>query len=128
MNNSITLTIMTLLTAVLMIGATFALLFSTHTLGKQRSPWSLMKNFFLLITDVVIGLIMGLFVISKYGVLSNLDGVVVFALLTHGYRDWEYLTGISNAFCTNRPLFIVNNAKIIGLLVILGVRIAQTWL
>ena len=41
--------------------------------------------------------------------------LVGLALLTHGYREWEYLAGAANPFCANGPLFVVNNLKLLGL-------------
>jgi hypothetical protein len=51
--------------------------------------------------------------------------LVGLALLTHGYRDWEYVARASNPFCANAPLFVVNNLKLAGLLAaaILGARL-----
>jgi hypothetical protein len=45
--------------------------------------------------------------------------VSVLALITHGYRDWQYFIDIEHKFCFNPPLFIVNNVKVIGLVVML---------
>ena len=52
--------------------------------------------------------------------------LVALALLTHGYREWEYLARASNPFCANAPLFVVNNLKLAGLLAaaVLGVGLA----
>lgn len=52
--------------------------------------------------------------------------LVSLALLTHAYREWEYLARAANPFCANRPLFVVNNLKLIGLLVaaVLGTSLA----
>jgi hypothetical protein len=45
---------------------------------------------------------------------------VVISVVAHGYREWEYLVGAANPFCANAPLFVLNNLKLIGLLVIAG--------
>jgi hypothetical protein len=47
-------------------------------------------------------------------------------VLTHGYREWEYLARASNPFCANAPLFVASNLKLAGLLAvaILGARLA----
>jgi hypothetical protein len=52
---------------------------------------------------------------------------VSIGLVTHIFRIWEYLSGKTSSFCGNRSLFVVNNLKFIGLLLILvwGLLITQ---
>jgi hypothetical protein len=56
--------------------------------------------------------------------------LVGLGLLTHLYREWEYLAGANcaycagNAFCANQPLFVLNNVKLLGLLAVLVLALA----
>ena len=66
-------------------------------------------------------------VLARRGMPYVFYFLVGLALLTHGYRVWEYLARASNPFCANAPLFIVNNLKLVDLLVVavLGVRLVS---
>jgi len=117
--------IATLLTALVMAGEAVALTVGMRLLGGPDNPWVSAKNDLLLALDIIGGL--GLAWIAwRAG-----DGPAspwwwplwVLALATHGFRDWEYLAGARNAFLGNAPLFVVNNAKLLGLLVAGAVRL-----
>lgn len=45
------------------------------------------------------------------------------ALTSHGFREWEVLTNRQDAFCINRPLFVLNTLKLLGL----GLMIPLLW-
>jgi hypothetical protein len=117
--------IVTLLTALLMVGEAVALTVGVRLLGQPDNPWVSTKNDLLLALDVVGGL--GLAWIAWHagdGPASPwLWPLLVLALATHGYRDWEYLTGAGNAFLGNAALFVVNNVKVLGFLVAGAVRL-----
>jgi hypothetical protein len=58
-----------------------------------------------------------------YVALSGREGAVfeafyvlaVTLLLTHTYREWEYLVGVEDAFCADGALFAFNNFRLLGL-------------
>ncbi|MGD9049946.1 MAG: hypothetical protein PVF77_17975, partial [Anaerolineae bacterium] len=79
------------------------------------------KNNLFLALDILAGLGLVFLALVQRGAawpyaLYALTGL---ALLTHGYRDWEYLAGTDNAFCATTPLFVVNNLKLVGLVAVL---------
>lgn len=107
----------TIITGTIIAGEATALLLGVHVFAGGDNPWISSKNDLLLILDLITGIGMVYLAASDSGfydspiflVLSNV------ALLTHGYREWEYLGGSPNSFCANLPLFIVNNLKLVGL-------------
>ena len=115
------LQIVTYLTAVVIAGEAAALAVGMHLLKKSESPWISLKNDLLLALDVVVGL--ALILIAYQGERLNLPIwlpiFVSIGLLTHIFRIWEYMAKRAGAFCSNRALFMVNNLKFSGLLLIL---------
>ena len=112
--------ITTLLTGLAIVGEALALLVGMHFLSGRHNPWISFKNDALLALDLFTG---SAFVflalrsgVSGHSIFWNVWGV---ALLTHAYRDWEYLAQAANQFCLNLPLFVVNNFKLAGLITIL---------
>jgi len=115
------LQIVTILVSTVVAGEAAALAIGVHIFKKSESPWISLKNDLLLALDVVVGLTLILLAFDDTN-FPQLDWFPVFVtlgLLTHLFRVWEYLAGRRSPFCGNRPLFIVNNLKFIGLLVIL---------
>jgi hypothetical protein len=120
----------TLLTGAVIAGEALALLVGMHVLSHGDDAWVSVKNDLFLALDIVTGLGLVYLALAPGGAawpyaFSVLAGL---ALLTHGYREWEYLARASNPFCANGPLFAVNNLKLAGLLAsaILGARLALT--
>ena len=125
--NDLPFKITTLLTGMVVAGEALALLVGMHFLSEGDNPWISWKNDLFLVLDVVAGLGLVYLALVHRGAawpyaLFILTGLT---LLTHGYREWEYLAGAGNPFCANAPLFVVNNLKIAGLLAvaILGARL-----
>ncbi len=126
--NDLPLKMTLLLTGTVMAGEALALLVGMHVLSEGDNAWLSAKNDLFLALDLVAG--MGLLYLAlvqrgaawPYAFYS----VVGLALLTHGYREWEYLAGAANPFCANVPLFVVNNLKLLCLAAcaILGASLA----
>jgi hypothetical protein len=119
--NDLLFKIATLLTGLVIAGEAFALLVGMRFLSEGHNPWISFKNDLFLVLDIVAGLGLVYVALAHRGsgwpyALYSLVGL---ALLTHGYREWEYLAGSSNAFCANVPLFIVNTVKLVGLVAVL---------
>lgn len=111
--------IVVILTGAVIAGEAMALLVGTYFLSADKA-WA-SKNMALLILDIVTGLGLIYFGFARGSLLTStlfflFSGL---ALLTHGYREWQYFTHIETKFCFNLPLFIVNNVKLIGVVVIL---------
>ena len=111
--------IVILLIGLVIVGEALALLVGMHILSERVNPWISFKNDLLLAFDFFSGA--ALVFLS----LRNSDpGGLIFwiaaglALVTHAYRDWEYLIQAANLFCLNLPLFVVNNFKLAGVIVI----------
>lgn len=107
-------------------GEALALAVGMHLPVGVINPWLSAKNYTFLLLDILIGAAILATVFGRQeGLLSKrillFDGI---ALLLHLYRDWEYLSGFVNSFCANRPLFIVNNIKLLGLLVIFSLTVS----
>lgn len=115
------LQIVTILVGLIVAGEAAALAVGMHIIKKSQSSWISLKNDLLLGLDVVVGLVLILLVFDgeNFPQLNWFPLFVTLGLLSHVYRVWEYLSGRESPFCGNRPLFIVNNLKFIGLFVIL---------
>ena len=117
----------TLLTGMVVAGEALALLVGMHFLSKGDDPWVSFKNDLFLTLDIATGLGLVYLALAHRGAACPyaLYCLVGLALLTHGYREWEYLARASNPFCANGPLFAVNSLKLAGLLAsaILGARL-----
>lgn len=110
------------LTGAAVAGEALALLVGMHILGEGDNPWISLKNDALIGLDILCGLgLMGVALICRDP--ANSTWLYLFAagsLLSHLYREWEYLAQASNPFCANRPLFAVNNLKLVGLILAAG--------
>lgn len=102
------------------IGEAVALVIGVHVMRRGRS-WRSIKNDVLLISDVAAGTAVLCLAIIDANVYRSIPFYVFTTLLliTHAYRQREYLVEANNPFCDNKPLLIVNNIKLIGLAVIL---------
>ena len=115
--NELPFTVVTLVTGLFIAGEALALLIGMHFSSEGDNTWITFKNDLFLVLDIVVGLGLVYLALAPRGAawpyaLYFLAGL---ALLTHGYREWEYLAGADNAFCANTPLFVVNNLKLFGL-------------
>lgn len=115
------LQVVTILVGLVVAGEAAALAIGMHIIKKSESPWISLKNDLLLAFDVVVGLVLILLAIDAENFPQPLwfPLFVAIGLITHIFRIWEYLAGRNSTFCGNRPLFIINNIKFIGLLLIL---------
>jgi hypothetical protein len=117
-------------TGLAIAGEAVALLIGMHFLSEAENPWITLKNDLFLALDVGVGLGLVYLALAHRGVAWSyiLYVLVGFGLLTHGYREWEYLAGAGNAFCANPPLFAVNTLKLAGLVttLILGWGLGPT--
>jgi hypothetical protein len=111
----------TTLISLLIGGEALTLLIGMHFLSERPNLWISIKNDFLLLLDLVTALGLFLIVMMNKDVFAS-NAFYVFALvslLSHGYRGWEYLACVQNKFCINVPLFIINDLKLLGLLIVL---------
>jgi len=115
------LQVVTLIVGIVVAGEATALAIGIHIVKKSNSSWVSLKNDLLLALDVVVGLVLILMVFGS----ENFPPPVWFpvfvsiGLITHIFRIWEYLSDRTSSFCGNRSLFILNNLKFVGLLLIL---------
>jgi hypothetical protein len=114
-------------TALVVIGEALALILGMYLLSRGENPWRTRTNNALIATDIIVG---GVFLWSILaGWIEGLPFYLSLGLLiiTHAYRIWENRTRKPNPFCANRPLIIVNNLKLTGLmLALLLVSLAST--
>ena len=105
------------LTGAIIAIESLALLVGTH-LVAHSPEWAVPKNMALIITDIVGGAVLTW--IALKGRSDPFPAVfyplVAFLILSHAYREWEYLAGIERAFCANVPLFVFNNIRLLGLI------------
>ena len=94
--------------------------FALHSLSGRENPWVSSKNDLLLLLDILTGL--GLVYLGIRGGLWIpsvwFSFLVLLAIITHLFRDVEYLIGMENPFCANKSLFLFNNLKLVALAVI----------
>jgi hypothetical protein len=109
----------TLLTGAVIAGEALALTMGMYFTRSSEDPW-ISRNTHFLVLDVVIG-----FSLIYLGFATrDIDTLMIFyllsimALITHGYREWEYFADVEHKFCFNVPLFVVNNLKLLGLIII----------
>jgi len=107
-------------------GEAAALVLGTRTFGARPNPWNSRKNRALLGLDLVTGTVL-LWLALAVGEHSRTPAfyvVVTLALLTHGYREWEYFVAPQHRFAANVPLLIMNSTKICGFaLLIVGAQL-----
>ena len=119
----------TIITGVLVAGEALALLAGMYFLSPRPNAWISALHTGMIILDILCGAGLIILILLKASSLRNglllTTGLVSFA--AHIYREWEYLASpTANRFLTNTPLFVVNNVKLIGLILIAGILIHFT--
>jgi hypothetical protein len=110
--------LVSLLTGLVIAGEALALLVGMHFLSGHNNPWISFKNDLFLGLDILAGAAVIILTLHSENLVSPLFWIALgLTLLTHTYRDWEYLVQRPNPFCTNTPLFVVNNLKLAGLFI-----------
>ena len=113
-------------TGLVVFGEALALLVGMHILGERDNPWTSLKNDVFLATDIIAGLVLVYFAFKADNVFAPAIfwTATIILLISHGYRDAEYFLDLDNKFCSNVPLMIFNNVKLLGLLgmLIVGLR------
>jgi hypothetical protein len=115
-----TLRLITLGTALIIFGEALALTVGMVLVQRGQNPWLTPRNTMLLGLDLLLGGVLIYLALSgnEQMVSWTFIGAGLISLLAHAYRDLEYFSTQSYPFCGNQPLFIVNNFKLLGLLVI----------
>jgi hypothetical protein len=104
-------------TGLVIVGEAAALLAGMHLFVRPASPWLTPKNNALAVIDIITGVI--IVVLAIAGKSPGLFyAAAALALITHSFRDWEYLTSAGFPFAFNLPLFIVNNLKLAGVIAV----------
>lgn len=109
--------IITVLTGLIMVGEAVTLLVGTLQGVGETGSWLSLKNGLLLQVDIITGvaLILIALLVKDYLGSPIFYAVMVIAVVTHVFRDWEYFNGVQNVFLVNRGLFILNNVRLAGL-------------
>lgn len=113
--------IVTIFIALIVTGEAAALAVGMHIIQKSEGPWVSLKNDLLLALDVVVGLALIFLAVDSENFPQPiwLSLFIIIGLLTHLFRFWEYLTKREFIFCGNRSLFVVNNLKFGGFLLVM---------
>jgi hypothetical protein len=92
-----------------------------HIIQKSEGTWVSLKNDLMLALDVVVGLALIFLAVDSEDFPQPIwfSLFVIIGLITHLFRLWEYLANRECIFCSNRPLFLVNNLKFLGLILVL---------
>ena len=102
----------TILLAMLLIGEALALWIGMHLLSNEGNGWTSRKNDAFLLLDVFCGLLLLLGWLLK--VPETIFWIVfILVVVSHSFREYEYLSLKKEAFCNNLPLFMVNNVKLV---------------
>ena len=111
----------TLITGLVMLGEAKVLFTGLRLAKLAKNPWFTVRNRIMLCSDILFGFILLAFVFRTGSDTKSILSLIVvcFSFLAHGYREWEYLAQRENRFCASIPQFIVNNFKLIGLLLIM---------
>jgi hypothetical protein len=102
----------TILLGILLVGEAAALLVGTRLINKSKNPWNTHKNSIFLFLDILCGTILLLSVFLKFPE-AIFWIMFILVMLSHAFREYEYLSLQEQPFCSNLPLFIVNNVKIV---------------
>jgi hypothetical protein len=102
----------TILLGLLLVGEAAALLIGTRVINENANLWNSQKNFFLLYLDILCGTILLLTVLLKFPEVIFWT-IFILVVLSHAFREYEYLSLQEQPFCSNLPLFMVNNIKIV---------------
>jgi hypothetical protein len=102
----------TILLGLLLVGEAVALFVGTRVLSKGGNPWNSHKNSLLLSLDILCGTLLLLSLILRF---PEIIFWIIFILVevSHAFREYEYLSLQKQPFCSNLPLFMVNNVKIV---------------
>lgn len=117
MNDSLQHTVL-LLTGLLIFGEALALLIGTGFIIKPRPVWLNTKNFAFLLDDLFFGILLILLAAQVFTQTWIFWVVVISTFLSHALRDAEFVANFPNKFCANAGLFLLNNVKLAGLLLI----------
>jgi hypothetical protein len=117
------LKVITITTGLVVAGEAAALLVGMYILSPQPNPWISGRNSFWVGLDIVCGI--GLICLILMPESSLRDGLLMALALiatgSHAYREWEYFaSSAASRFLVNVPLFVLNNVKLIGLILIAG--------
>ncbi len=99
-------------------------------MNASSSEWARLKNNGLALLDLVTGAVLIYLLFAR----GDLDALLVFyvllsvILISHGYREWEYVANRPNKFCENAPLFVVNGVKLVGAVGVLGISLFRRFL
>ena len=99
-------------------GEALALFIGMYFLKRNRE-WFITRNIIFIFLDVVTGV--GIFYLTMSGKpVSNIifSELVIAAAVAYLLRSVEYFSKRKIKFCFNIPLFVVNNIKLIGLIVV----------
>lgn len=115
---------LTAITCGLMFGEAVALLIGSYVISKKKLPWLNKKNLVLLILDILLAFLI-LISLPELGYLPLIIFItaLVLGIASHIYRTREYFSKVTNKFCENQALFVVNILKGLGLLIVLVVTI-----
>ena len=95
-----------LTTGLLITGETIILYF-----GKRlNKEWLIPSNIGYIVFDVVIG---ALLVASAYRVIPTQEILLLSAIITHLFRNYEYYKKVPERYAFNLPLLIVLNIRLI---------------
>lgn len=89
---------------------------------EENNRWATPKNNWLALSDLLTGLGM-IYQAQNNQELYDSQTLYFYSslsTLTHTYRECEYFKDKENKFCTNMPLFVMNNIKLLGSLVVTG--------
>ncbi len=95
-------------------GEALALLIGMNLTGQ--SEWAKIKNNGLALVDLFTGAALVYLLFTQ----GDLDGFPMFyallsvIMISHGYREWEYVADQPVKFCANAPLFVMNSVKLVG--------------
>ncbi len=114
------------LTGIIIFGEASALL--TGMLIKKNSRgWLNFKNLFFLISDIITGLFFLLLstkLLFSGNPLYLFEIILIFSILSHSWREVEYIGDNPLKFCFNIPLWIVNSLKIVLLALVVSIDTA----
>ncbi len=102
----------TIFLGILLVGEAAALFIGMRVLGKGGNPWNSHKNLLLLFLDILCGTILLLSLFLRF---PEIIFWIIFILVevSHAFREYEYLSMQKQPFCSNLPLFMINNVKIV---------------
>ena len=107
-----------IVTSLVVVGEATALGVGAGLLREATTAWATTSNLIFLLSDVALGVVLIYCAVSSNEVSVAVPAVGAALAITHVYRAVEFFMDVEYPFCANVGLFLLNDLKVVGALVI----------